>query len=124
MKMTQGPRPHDLNKHALLDSVLALADMAEVGPLGVAGPLRPFFTASRMISTKSLACLLTTDGVDGNVCRSAAISPGGFSTNLNTKQFESTYLETNRHLFSQLLEFGHSETVTHGSSLNKSQQCG
>ena len=83
-------------KHALLDSIIA--DMAGVGPLGVAGPLRPFLTASRMISIKSLARLLTTGGVNGNVCRSVAISTGVF-TNLNRKKFERMYLETNHQVF-------------------------
>ena len=122
--MTQGPRPRVLKNMPFLIPFFALADMAGVGPLGMAGPLRSFFTVSRMMSTKSLVRLLTTGGVDGNVCRGVAISAGGFSTNLNRKKFERTYLETNHQVFPWLLELRHSETVTQGSSLNKSLQCG
>src|SRR5258707_14776851 len=78
---------------SFLDSGLGSDDTAGVGSLGAAGPLSPFLTASRMTSSNSFARLLTTGGVDGNACRSAAISAGGCSTSLNTKRFESTYLE-------------------------------
>ena len=79
---------------SILDSGVASDDTARVGSLGAAGPLSPFLTAPRMTSSNSFARLLTTGGVDGNACRSAAISAGGCSTSLNTKRFESTYLET------------------------------
>ncbi len=69
------------------------SDTVRVGPSGAAGPLSPFFTASRMTSSSSFARLLTTGGVDENACKSAVISAGGCSTNLKTKRFDNTYLE-------------------------------
>jgi hypothetical protein len=79
---------------SFLESGVASDDTAGVGSLSAAGPLSPFFTASRMTSSNSFARLLTTGGVDGNACRSPAISAGGCSASLNTKRFESTYLNT------------------------------
>lgn len=64
-----------------------------VGSLGAAGVLSPLLTAPRITSSSSFARLLTTGGVDGNACNSAAISAGGCSTSLNTKRLESTYLK-------------------------------
>ena len=55
-------------------------------------PLSPFFTALRITSSSSLARLFTTGGVDENAWKSAAISAGGCSTNLNRKRFDNTYL--------------------------------
>ena len=64
-----------------------------VGSLGGAEALNPLLTAPRITSSSSFARLLTTGGVDGNACNSAAISAGGWSTSLNTKRLESTYLK-------------------------------
>ena len=55
-------------------------------------PLSPFFTASRITSSSSLARRFTTGGVNSNAWRSAAMSAGGCSASLNKKRLGSTYL--------------------------------
>jgi hypothetical protein len=84
---------NEISTSILFDSKTVSEDTAGGDFLGCSiASLSPFFTASRMTSSSSLARLLTTGGVGENAWRSPAISAGGCSTSLNTKRFDSTYL--------------------------------
>lgn len=85
---------NEISTSIVLDSKMVSEDTAGGGSEGCSIELfSTFFTASRMTLSSSLARLLTTGGVDEKAWRSAAISPGGCSASLNTRRFESTYLD-------------------------------